>query len=497
MRDARRDRPAAAESAAGGARGATGAPGPAEALRAVAAGSPAEGSGANAARGPAEAASTRDRAWASPRHRRSAGPLPLVLHLVTDLRLGGTQAILLERVRRPGPFRHAVLCFSARTGGRRAAETADLVAAFGDLGVPVLRLGISTPEEAVMAALTGRLARRIDEVLTVTQPAILHSTLFHVHLLGDWMARRTGLPHLASKEGTDDWMGPLQRRLESRALRRATRVAGVSQATARVVRLLGVEESHIEVIPNGIDPSRPGAWVMPASAPAGRDAAAADSPDGMATPSAGPHLLGVGRLDPVKGWDDLLDAMALLQASYPGIHLDLLGSGTEAQRDRLCERAASLGLTGRVRIPEGVSSPLEPVAEESAAVGGMARHQISPDRDPWPRPILVVPSREEGFGLVLLEGMARGLSIVATRAGGIPEVARHDIEALLVPPRDPSALAEAIARMHTDPVLATRLAQAGRTRVNAFPVAAMVDAYHRLYAEMLDRSHAPRSGARA
>jgi glycosyltransferase involved in cell wall biosynthesis len=497
MTDAQRDRPTATESTASGARGATGAPGPAEDSGAFAAGSPAEGYGANAARGPAKAASTRDRAWASPRDRRSTDPLPLVLHLVTDLRLGGTQAILLERVRRPGPFRHAVLCYSARTGGRRAAETADLAAAFGNLGVPVLRLGIGTPVEAVIAALTGRLARRIDEVLTVTQPAILHSTLFHVHLLGDWMARRTGLPHLASKEGTDDWMGPFQRRLESRALRRATRVVGVSQATARVVRLLGVEESHIDVIPNGIDASRPGVWVMPALAPAGRSTAAADSPDGIATPSAGPHLLGVGRLDPVKGWDDLLDAMALLQASHPGIHLDLLGSGTETQRDRLRGRAASLGLTGHVRIRDGASAFLDPVAEENAAVGGMARHPISPDRDPVPRPILVVPSREEGFGLVLLEGMARGLSIVATRAGGIPEVARHDIEALLVPPRDPPALAEAIARMHADPVLATRLAQAGRMRVNAFPVAAMVDAYHRLYAEMLDRSHAPRSGARA
>ncbi len=484
MTEAQRERPAAAESGA------------------------IAPSGAIDSRGAAATQGVRERATSPPGYRRPADPLRLVLHLVTDLRLGGTQMILLDRVRRPGPFRHAVLCFSARTGGRRAAEATDIAAAFCKLDVPIHRLGIGTPAEAVISALTGRLARRVDELLAVTQPAILHSTLFHVHLLGDWMARRAGVPHLASKEGTDDWMGPLQRRLESRALRRATRVAAVSQATARAVRLLGVEESHIEVIPNGIDPAWPGAWAIPASpvadrgalsaaAPrAGRSALAFGVPDSLTTPSDGPHLLGVGRLDPVKGWDDLLDAMALLQASHPDIYLDILGSGTETQRDRLRGRAASLELADRVRIREETSALIEPVVEENPALGEAARCSPPREQRPSPQPILVVPSREEGFGLVLLEGMARGLSIVATRAGGIPEVARHDIEAILVPPRNPPALAEAIARMHADPALASRLAQGGRTRVAAFPTTAMVDAYHRLYAEILDRFDTGRSRVR-
>ena len=450
-----------------------------------------------AAHSPGETPGAGDHASASGEHRRPTDPLPLILHLVTDLRLGGTQAILIERVRRPGPFRHAVLCFAVRTGGKRAAQATDLAAAFGDIGVPVHRLGIGTPAEAVIAALTGRLARRVDEVLAATQPALLHSTLFHVHLLGDWMARRADVPHLASKEGIDAWMGPFQRRLESRALRRATRVAAVSQASARVVRQLGVKDSHVEVISNGVDPLRPGAWAMPAAPVASRSTGAVVSPGGSATPSAGPHLLGVGRLDPVKGWNDLLDAMALLQASHPEIYLDLLGSGTQTERDRLCRRAASLGLTGCVRIREETSALLDPVGEANTPAGGEGRHSLPTYRGPSPSPILVVPSREEGFGLVLLEGMARGLPIVATRAGGIPEVARHDIEAILVPPRNPPALAEAIARMHADPALAARLARGGLARVAAFPVTAMVDAYHRLYAEMLDRSDEPRARVRA
>jgi glycosyltransferase involved in cell wall biosynthesis len=360
-----------------------------------------------------------------------------------------------------------------------------LTAAFGHAGVPVYHLGLATPGEAVMAALTGRLAGRVDEVLTATQPSLIHSTLFHVHLLGAWMARRAGVPHVASKEGIDEWMGPLHRWLESRALRAATRVTAVSQATARAVLRLGVEASRLEVIPNGIDPARPGNWVVPPPASAG-SYTSIRSPADSTSPAAGPRLVGVGRLDPAKGWDDLLDAMALLQAAHPGVYFDLLGSGTEAEGHRLRERAASRGLTNRVRIRVDASSRLGPAESQNGTVGEPLPHpEPSPDRKPPPQPILVVPSREEGFGLVLLEGMARGLPIVATRAGGIPEVARHGLEALLVPPRDPRALAEAIAQVHADPALATRLVQGGRTRVADFPVGAMVDAYHRLYAELL------------
>jgi len=82
---------------------------------------------------------------------------------------------------------------------------------------------------------------------------------------------------------------------------------------------------------------------------------------------------------------------------------------------------------GSARRP---STLLDPMGGESAAAGGAVPHTLPRNQGPSSRPILVVPSRKRGSGFVLLEGMGARTAIVATRAGGIPEVARHDIEAI-------------------------------------------------------------------
>jgi glycosyltransferase involved in cell wall biosynthesis len=79
--------------------------------------------------------------------------------------------------------------------------------------------------------------------------------------------------------------------------------------------------------------------------------------------------------------------------------------------------------------------------------------------------VLVHPARWEGFGLVLLEAMRAGLPIVATRVGAIPEVVRDGVTGLLVPPDDPAALAQAIARLCADAGAAARMGSAGFERL--------------------------------
>jgi glycosyltransferase involved in cell wall biosynthesis len=111
--------------------------------------------------------------------------------------------------------------------------------------------------------------------------------------------------------------------------------------------------------------------------------------------------------------------------------------------------------------------------------------------------MFVLPSVSEGLSLTLLEAMARGLPVVATRVGGNPEVVRDGATGLLVPPRDAMRLAEAIRTVLRDPPAARRLGLAGRRRVEQFfDVRGMVARYEALYQGFSGDSAVARSNSR-
>jgi glycosyltransferase involved in cell wall biosynthesis len=96
----------------------------------------------------------------------------------------------------------------------------------------------------------------------------------------------------------------------------------------------------------------------------------------------------------------------------------------------------------------------------------------------------VLPSYREAQGLVILEAMALGRPVVASNVGGIPEVIEDGVSGLLVPPRDPQALADAIVRLLTDHPFADTLARAGRVTVHErFCIERMVTALENVYDE--------------
>ncbi|MFC0529128.1 glycosyltransferase family 4 protein [Phytohabitans kaempferiae] len=173
----------------------------------------------------------------------------------------------------------------------------------------------------------------------------------------------------------------------------------------------------------------------------------------------------VGRLDPVKGQDVLIAALARL----PRTRLRIIGSG--AQEAELRAQADRLGVGDRVeltgwcdRVPEHL-------------------HDLD---------IYCQPSRYETLGLALIEAMGAGLPCVASATGGVPELLDHGRCGRLVPTGDAAALAEAIGRLAADPAARTRLGQRARERtLTSFTAERMARRYESLWAETLA---GPRAG---
>jgi D-inositol-3-phosphate glycosyltransferase len=233
-------------------------------------------------------------------------------------------------------------------------------------------------------------------------------------------------------------------------LQGADRVIALTPGEASRLARWGVDPERIRVIPNGLDLEEfAGVLARPNGAPQGE-----------------PVILYVGRIYPEqKGLDTLLEAFGIVARGNRS-QLRLVGEdwgGLDAVR-RLARRA---GVEDRVHAT-GTVSRADLLAEYAGAN------------------LLVLPSHFDSFPFVLLEAMASGLPVVATRVGGIPEVAIHGTTAVLVPPGDPPALAEAIGRVLADPALGARLGAAGRQRAESYSWDRVIPQYLSLLAEVID-----------
>jgi glycosyltransferase involved in cell wall biosynthesis len=180
-------------------------------------------------------------------------------------------------------------------------------------------------------------------------------------------------------------------------------------------------------------------------------------------------LIGVvSRLSPEKGVRDFVQAFAICARKKGRVRALVAGdaiASTAAYARELYQQAIGLGVHDRIAFV-GFRSD---VADFYAAFD-----------------LLVVPSRHEGFGRVLLEGMAAGLPVIATGAEGIPEVVVDGETGLLVEPGRPEALADAMMNLLGNPDLARRMGRAGRERVKrCFTIEAQAQAMQALYDEII------------
>ncbi len=262
----------------------------------------------------------------------------------------------------------------------------------------------------------------------------------HDVLLGSWafpdgvaaiaLAGLLGVPAVVKVHGSD--MNVLARlpSIASNlrwALPRARRVIAVSRPLADVVASFGVPPDRIDVVPNGVD----------ADLFRLRDRGAARTELGYPG-DARRWLLYVGRLEEAKGVLDLLGAFSLLARRRPDVRLAIVGDGS--LRTECARAAAPLGDRVLIAGPR----PLSEVPRWMAACD-----------------TLVLPSWAEGTPNVVIEALACGRRVVATRVGGTPDLITRPEVGELVPPRRTELLAEALERAAGTPYRPEDVARAG------------------------------------
>lgn len=229
--------------------------------------------------------------------------------------------------------------------------------------------------------------------------------------------------------------------LARHALRRADGVRTISAYTTGLVRRLGVEPTAQFPAFMELDPFLEG---PPAPLP------------------ERPVALFVGVLERYKAVDVLAEAWRTVAARVPDAELHLVGTGT------------LVGVPERLvaELPGGVRwSPTLPASGVAAAMDGAT--------------VLVLPSRSEGLGRVVIEAFCRGRGVVGSRVGGIPDLVTDGETGLLVPPGDPAALADALERALTEPGLAAALGGAARVAVE--PWLASPEQYARRVRDLVER----------
>ena len=327
-----------------------------------------------------------------------------VAHLVDDLKVGGAERLVEVAARALIPRGVELSVLSLREPSR-----SPVVDALEALGVDIVWL----PSHRKRSFLDTERLRRVRGALRAGNYDVVQTHLLYANVVGALAAHDAGIPVVATLHQTSRLARPFERErelVESMVLRRrATRIIAVGTSVAEANRRR-FGRVPIDIVPN------------PVSAP---DPVAADVRQAVRAELlgnyAGPLVLSVGRVERVKGFDDMITAFRAVASQQPQAVLAIAGDGS--LRETLELQARRAGLEGRVRL----------LGERSDVPTLLAAADL-----------FVMSSHSEGLPFALLEAMAAGLPIVATRVGDIPRAL--GTAGALVPPGDPAELAAAMTR---------------------------------------------------
>ncbi|MBI3780859.1 MAG: glycosyltransferase [candidate division NC10 bacterium] len=287
------------------------------------------------------------------------------------------------------------------------------------------------------------------------RPDIIHCILFWAYIIGTYAAKMAGVPIvIASRRGLGHFKAnkPHDLFLERLANQMTDLIVANSEAVKEdVIREEKVEPSRIRVIHNGVDLSLYD--VQPETA----------LRTSLGIPERARVIGVVANLIHYKGHGFFLRACQEIKRKHPATKFLLIGEGP--LRGELMALAKGLELESDVLFLGS-----RPDVPRLLAL----------------MDVVVLPSLEEGFPNAVLEAMAARKPVVASRVGGVPEAVVHGETGILVPPKDPAALAEAIRWLLEHPVEAARFGEAGRHRVaERFDLSTMVLQYEVVYERLV------------
>ena len=248
--------------------------------------------------------------------------------------------------------------------------------------------------------------------------------------------------------------------------RRVDRILAVSSALAdRMSHIIDFPRSRIQVIPNGVDAER----FQPSATPK------CEFRRQLGLPASGLLIGMVARFVPFKDHAGVLHAVARLRGTTSEAHLALAGDGPLG--DELRQLANKLDIADNVHFL-GELSRVESLLYALDVLVSNSSHN-------------------EGMSNAMLEAMACGVPVVATRVAASPELLDEGNAGLLIAPRDTEALARALQQLIEKPKLRQSLSQLGRERIEAhYDITSMVESYGRLYLQLAGASGATCDGAR-
>lgn len=370
-----------------------------------------------------------------------------VAFCIDNMNVGGTELNAFRTARRLNAAGVDLRVVSLSTEG-------PLLAQYAELGIPVdlLPLGKLYGRGALAAG------RRLAGIIRERSVQVVHAHDFYSNIFAAPWTRVAGARFIASRRW---WEGPSRRaqRWANRAsYALAHRVLANSESVAELlVRGERVRRSRVAVVPNFLDEEAfdppPAGWVEGL-------ARELDLPDDRTVAGV------VASLSPIKDHGTLLRAMASLAKDWPRLHLVLVG-GDGGSRRELEQLTGNLGIADRVRFAG--FRPNQP----------SAHHLFD---------ISVLTSVSEGMPNSVLEAMAAGRPVVATRVGAIPDAVIDGETGLLVPPREPGSVAAALGTLLRDPARGINLGARGRERARArYAATGVIARLNELYHELVSR----------